>query len=71
MWITPAHHVAETQVDNIDRLALIVFAAAFLEFGRDQVADAAELHMPKRVGRSVGKYHLAGLERCPFRNDND
>ena len=65
------YHVAETLVDDIDRLALVIFGGALFEFCRDEVADAAEFHVPERVGRLVGEHHLAAFEHCPFRNNDD
>ena len=38
--IATAHHIGETLVDNMDRLALVVFGRALFEFCRDEVADA-------------------------------
>src|SRR5262249_59261185 len=64
--IAAAHHVAETLVDGLDRLALIVFGGTLLEFGRAHVTNSAEFQMPAWVGRPVGGNHFTSFEHCSF-----
>ena len=52
-------------------LPLLYLAERSLHFRRDQVADAAQLHVAIRVGGRVLEDHLTALEHGAFRHDHD
>ena len=68
--LATAHQVAQFLVDHLDLLALVIFRRKLREFFGDQIADAPQLSMAKRVRGFFLEDHFAALEHGAFRNQN-